>query len=67
MASKGDTLLISSHVMDEMERCDLVLLISECMLIADGSPSELKTKAGVKTLEDVFLVMTAKTDAGKAS
>ncbi|MSQ32444.1 MAG: ABC transporter ATP-binding protein, partial [Dehalococcoidia bacterium] len=50
MASKGDTLLISSHVMDEMERCDLVLLISECMLIADGSPSELKTKAGVKTL-----------------
>ncbi len=67
MAGKGDTLLISSHVMDEMERCDRVLLISEGRLIADGSPSELKTKAGVKTLEDVFLVLTAKTDAGKSS
>lgn len=60
MAGEGKTLLISSHVMDEMERCDRVLLISEGRLIADGSPAELKAKAGVKTLEEVFLVSTAK-------
>lgn len=65
MARNGNTLLISSHVMDEMERCDRVLLISEGMLIADGSPPELKVRAGVKTLEEVFLVLTDKAGARK--
>ncbi len=67
MVTAGDTLLISSHVMDEMERCDRVLLISEGRLIADGSPSELKTRAGVKTLEEVFLVSTDKNNVGKSA
>ena len=38
LADGGATLLVSSHVMDEAERCDELLLMREGAIVADGTP-----------------------------
>jgi ABC-2 type transport system ATP-binding protein len=55
MARDGRTILISSHVMDEAERCDRLGLIRFGRLLAEGTVAELKRKAGVERLEDAFI------------
>jgi ABC-2 type transport system ATP-binding protein len=49
------TILVTTHVMDEAEKCDVLAMIREGRLITSGSPLELKTKYDVTNLEDVFL------------
>src|SRR5204862_4002491 len=55
MAHDGTSILVSSHVMDEAERCDRLGLIRFGRLLAEGTVAELKTKAGVDRLEDAFI------------
>jgi len=55
IADAGAGVLVSSHVMDEAERCDRLLLMRDGRFIADGSPAEIKQKAGVDDIEDAFL------------
>lgn len=55
MARDGRTIVVSSHVMDEAERCDRLALIRFGRLLAEGTVAELKHKAGVERLEDAFL------------
>jgi len=55
MAARGTSIVVSSHVMDEAERCDRLGLIRFGRLLAEGSVAELKAKAGVERLEDAFL------------
>lgn len=55
MAAEGITLLVTTHVMDEAERCDRLAMIRDGDFIAFGTPAELKERAGVATLEDAFL------------
>jgi ABC-2 type transport system ATP-binding protein len=55
MAAGGTTIVVSSHVMDEAERCDRLGLIRFGNLIAEGTVAEIKAKAGVDRLEDAFL------------
>jgi ABC-2 type transport system ATP-binding protein len=55
LADGGATLVVSSHVMDEAERCDELLLLREGRLIATGSPQELRARTGAVALDDVFL------------
>lgn len=55
LASKGTTLIISSHVMDEAERCDELLLIRNGELLAHGSPKALCQQTGTKSVEQSFL------------
>src|SRR5439155_11553726 len=55
LADSGATLLVSSHVMDEAERCDSLLLLREGTLLATGSPAELRARTGAERLDDVFL------------
>jgi ABC-2 type transport system ATP-binding protein len=57
LADAGATLLVSSHVMDEAERCDELILIREGSIVAQGEPDELRRLAGVADLEDVFLTL----------
>jgi ABC-2 type transport system ATP-binding protein len=59
MAERGTTLLISSHVMDEAERCQRLGLIRFGRLLAEGTVEELKEQAGVEKLEDAFLQLSA--------
>lgn len=55
LADSGTTLLVSSHVMDEADRCDRLLLIREGRLLADGTPDELRARTGTQLLDDAFL------------
>jgi ABC-2 type transport system ATP-binding protein len=57
LAAEGATLLVSSHVMDEAERCDELLLMREGRIVATGSPDELRRATGSTDLEDAFLTL----------
>jgi ABC-2 type transport system ATP-binding protein len=55
LAAAGTTIVVSSHVMDEAERCQRLGLIRGGTVLAEGSPDELRRLAGVERLEDAFL------------
>jgi ABC-2 type transport system ATP-binding protein len=55
LAAAGVTLLVSSHVMDEANRCDRLLLIREGAIIADDTPQAVKAEAGTDDLDEAFL------------
>jgi ABC-type multidrug transport system, ATPase component len=55
LRSKGATMIVTTHVMDEVAKCDRVGLLSNGHLIAEGAPKELTERYGVATVEDVFL------------
>jgi len=55
MAADGTTIVVSSHVMDEAERCDRLGLILFGRLLAEGTSQQLQQRAGVDRLEDAFL------------
>ncbi|HEY8457853.1 MAG TPA: ABC transporter ATP-binding protein [Actinopolymorphaceae bacterium] len=57
LARAGTTLVISSHVMDEAEHCDRLLLIRDGYLIADDSPAAIKSATGADNLDTAFLSM----------
>ncbi|WP_187445418.1 ABC transporter ATP-binding protein [Bacillus infantis] len=52
---KGKTLIITTHVMDEAEKCDRLGLLRDGRLIASGSPAELKAEKNAITIEEAFL------------
>jgi ABC-2 type transport system ATP-binding protein len=55
LAAAGSTLLVSSHVMDEADRCDELLLILHGRLLARGSGASIRAEAAVGDLEEAFL------------
>jgi ABC-2 type transport system ATP-binding protein len=55
LAGEGVTILVSSHVMDEADRCDELLLILHGKLLARGSGAEIRAQAGVDNMEEAFL------------
>jgi ABC-2 type transport system ATP-binding protein len=55
MAADGTTIVVSSHVMDEAERCQRLGLVRLGRMLAEGSATELRQLAGVDRLEDAFL------------
>jgi ABC-type multidrug transport system ATPase subunit len=55
-ANQGKTILITTHVMDEAERCDIVLMLRNGKFIAEGSPNEIKGKYQVDSVEEAFIV-----------
>ncbi|WP_247708032.1 ABC transporter ATP-binding protein [Streptomyces sp. RT42] len=54
-ADRGTTLLVSSHVMDEAERCHRLLLMREGRILAQDTPDALRTRTGAETVEEAFL------------
>ncbi len=57
LAAAGKTLLVSSHVMEEAEHCDELLLMREGELLADESPAELRARTGREQLDQAFLAL----------
>jgi ABC-2 type transport system ATP-binding protein len=57
LAERGTTLLVSSHVMDEAERCDSLLLMRDGELLATETPDGLRARTGEQDLEDAFLAL----------
>lgn len=55
LKSEGKTILVTTHVMDEAEKCDQLAMIREGRLITSGSPDQLKEQYGIQSLEEVFL------------
>lgn len=53
LADRGKAVLVSSHVMDEADRCDRLLLMREGRIIADGTPAEIR--GGAPDIEAAFL------------
>lgn len=62
LVNTGDTVVITSHAMHEVERlCDEVAIIDKGCLIVSGRPLELKEKysdLNVNNLEDLFIELT---------
>jgi len=54
-AATGKTLLVSSHVMDEANRCNALLLLRDGRLLAQARPDELRAETGEQDLETAFL------------
>jgi ABC-2 type transport system ATP-binding protein len=55
LAESGKTLLVSSHVMDEADRCDALLLLREGRVLAAATPAELRERTGADQLDEAFL------------
>ncbi|WP_239144377.1 ABC transporter ATP-binding protein [Streptomyces sp. SID14515] len=54
-ADRGTALLISSHVMDEAERCHRLLLMRDGRILAEDTPDALRRSTGTATVEEAFL------------
>ena len=57
LAAAGTTLLVSSHVMEEAEHCDELLLMRDGELLATESPEELRERTGRQRLDEAFLAL----------
>jgi ABC-2 type transport system ATP-binding protein len=64
LADDGATLLVSSHVMDEANRCDRLLLIRDGSIIADDTPAAVKAAAGTDDLDEAFLRLVRRQGEG---
>src|SRR5471030_694504 len=51
----GTTIIVTTHVMDEAEKCNNLGMIRDGKLIAVGSPNEIKRASGSNTIEEAFL------------
>jgi ABC-2 type transport system ATP-binding protein len=67
LAADGATLLVSSHVMDEADRCDDLLFIRDGRVLARGAPNELRSRAGTQNLEAAFLKFAGEPAAATAA
>ncbi|SFV05390.1 ABC transporter ATP-binding protein [Alicyclobacillus macrosporangiidus] len=55
MGRAGTTILVTTHVMDEAEKCDRLGMLRDGRLIAVGTPDELKAHTHSATIEEAFL------------
>ncbi|GEP19180.1 ABC transporter ATP-binding protein [Pediococcus argentinicus] len=55
LKSENKSIIITTHVMEDAEQCDYLMLIRDGYAISQGTPSELKEKFGVDSIEEVFL------------
>ena len=55
LASGGATLLVSSHVMDEADRCSSLLLLRDGRLIAQDTPAAIRARTGAEQMDEAFL------------
>lgn len=71
--SRGVTVLVTTHYMDEAEHCDRLGIIDGGRLIAVGSPAELRAGVAAETgreaptLDDVFIHLTGRSFRDQAS
>ena len=51
LAERGTTILVSTHYMDEAERCHRLAILDHGVKVADGSPRELQASTGMHVVE----------------
>lgn len=52
---EGKTIIVTTHVMDEAEKCDYIAMVRDGSFIASGTPRQLKERYKVNSLDEVFL------------
>jgi len=55
LVTAGKTIVLSSHVMDEADRCDDLLLIRDGKVLAHASPKRLRAQTRTKSVEESFI------------
>ncbi|HML35812.1 MAG TPA: ABC transporter ATP-binding protein [Bacillota bacterium] len=55
MSENGTTILVTTHVMDEAEKCHRLAMMRRGMLIAEGTPQELQSSIGASSIEEAFI------------
>lgn len=60
------TIFISTHFMNEAERCDRISLMHAGKVLASGTPQELVEKRGAASLEEAFIAYLQEA-AGRAT
>jgi ABC-2 type transport system ATP-binding protein len=63
LAEQGTTILVSTHYMDEAERCHRLAILDEGVIVADNSPKKL----GENIDMNVYEVITEKTNEARVA
>ncbi|MGC4111019.1 MAG: ABC transporter ATP-binding protein [Nocardioides sp.] len=66
LADSGAAVFVSSHVMDEADRCDRLLLMRDGRIIADDTPQDIRAKTGTDDIEAAFLALVDASSEGEA-
>ena len=66
LAAGGTTILVTTHYMDEAERCQRLAFLSRGHLIALGTPREITTQFGMPNIEDVFIELQRRDEGAHA-
>ena len=53
---EGKSIITTTHVMDEAEKCDYVAMVRDGVILTRGTPNELKNSYQVASFEEVFLL-----------
>lgn len=61
LAERGVTLIVTSHSMDEAERCDDLVLLRDGRVVASSTPVELLQRTSSTTIEESFLKLVGDT------
>ncbi|MEK3883564.1 ABC transporter ATP-binding protein [Paenibacillus sp. PL2-23] len=56
LSRSGTTIIVTTHVMDEANKCNRLGMIRDGRLIAVGPPESLKLETGSATIEEAFLI-----------
>jgi len=65
LKQKGRAIIVTTHVMDEADKCDRLILLRNGNIIEDGAPEELKAKTEEGTLEAIF-IQSARREGGRS-
>ena len=66
LASGGTALLVSSHAMDEANRCDRLVLMRDGRILADQTPAGLLSDTGTTDIEAAFLKLICHSEGVRA-
>lgn len=64
LAQSGTTVLVTTHYMDEAERCERLAFLSRGHLIGVGTPREITQQFGAASVEDVFVMLQQRDEQG---
>lgn len=67
LAGRGTTILVTTHYMDEAERCKRLAFLSRGHLIALGTPREITTQFGTTNVEEVFVMLQQRDEAERVA
>ena len=56
----GTTLVISSHMMEEADHCDELILLRDGAILAKGTPAQLRQETGLENMDSVFISLVEK-------